>query len=123
MPAQHLKSPSAITRTDASASAINVTRIVSGVIADVRARGDAAVRDYSTKFDSWSPDSFKLSQEEIDAAISQVPQQTLDDIKTVQANVRKFAQAQRDSLKDFEVELSPGVHLGQINVPINTVGA
>lgn len=110
-------------KTDASASAINVTRIVSGVIADVRARGDAAVRDYSTKFDSWSPDSFKLSQEEIDAAISQVPQQTLDDIKTVQANVRKFAQAQRDSLKDFEVELSPGVHLGQINVPINTVGA
>lgn len=123
MPATHLKAPGAASKSNASASAVDVSQIVSGVIADVRARGDAAVRHYSEKFDSWAPVSFKLSQEQIDAAIAKVPQQTLDDIKTVQSNVRKFAQAQRESLKDFEVELSPGVHLGQVNVPINTVGA
>ncbi|KAL8276715.1 hypothetical protein RQP46_010894 [Phenoliferia psychrophenolica] len=118
MTATHLKAPAALTKTNASASAVNVSQIVAGVIADVRERGDAAVRHYSEKFDSWAPESFKLSQEGIDAAIAKVPQQTLSDIKTVQENVRKFAQAQRDSIKDFEVEMSPGV-----NVPINTVGA
>lgn len=100
-----------------------VTATVKGVIADIRANGDSAVRQYSEKFDKWSPSSFKLSQTEIDEIISQVPEQTLKDIKEVQANVRAFAEAQRNSLKDFEMEIRPGVHLGQKNIPINAVGA
>ncbi|KIV98697.1 histidinol dehydrogenase [Verruconis gallopava] len=102
---------------------IDVASIVKGVIDDIRANGDAAVRKYSEKFDKWSPEAFKLSKEQIDAAIAAVPKQTVEDIKQVQANVRKFAQAQRDSLKDFELETQPGVFLGQKNVPISVAGA
>ncbi|KAH8794336.1 putative histidinol dehydrogenase [Hyaloscypha sp. PMI_1271] len=101
----------------------SVTATVKSVIADIRLNGDAAVRTYSEKFDKWSPHSFKLSQSEIEEIIATVPEQTLKDIKEVQANVRTFAQAQRDSLKDFEIEIRPGVHLGQKNIPINAVGA
>jgi histidinol dehydrogenase len=101
----------------------SVTAIVKGVINDIRSNGDAAVRQYSEKFDKWSPSSFKLSQAEIDEIIATVPEQTLKDIKEVQANVRTFAEAQKHSLKDFEIEVRPGVHLGQKNIPINAVGA
>jgi sulfopropanediol 3-dehydrogenase len=96
---------------------------VTQVIADVRERGDAAVREYSEKFDRWSPDSFKLDAEAIDKIISSVPQQAIADIKTVQARVRTFAQHQKDSLRDFEVETEPGVHLGQKNIPVASAGA
>lgn len=105
------------------ASTIDVSAIVRGVINDIRADGDKAVRTYSEKFDKWSRDSFKLSPEEIQQIISTVPQQIIDDIKQVQENVRTFALAQRASLKDFELEIRPGVHLGQKNIPINSVGA
>jgi histidinol dehydrogenase len=101
---------------------IDVKGIVSSVIDDVRKNGDEAVRRYSEKFDKWSPESFRLSKEQIDEIISKVPQQTIDDIKEVQSNVRAFAQKQKESLKDFEVEIRPGVHLGQKNVPIDAVG-
>jgi histidinol dehydrogenase len=101
----------------------SVTAIVKGVINDIRSNGDSAVRQYSEKFDKWTPSSFKLSQAEIDEIIAGVPEQTLKDIKEVQANVRAFAEAQRNSLKDFEIEIRPGVHLGQKNIPINAVGA
>lgn len=100
-----------------------VSNIVKGVIDSVRSNGDAAVRQYSEKFDQWSPISFKLSKADIDAAMSAVPDQTIKDIKEVQANVRAFATAQLNSIKDFEVEIRPGVHLGQKNLPINSVGA
>jgi histidinol dehydrogenase len=102
---------------------VDVSATVKEVIESIRKEGDAAVRRYSEKFDKWSPQSFKLSQADIDAAIANCPKQTLDDIKEVQRNVRAFAEAQRDSLKDFEVEIRPGVHLGQKNVPIDNVGA
>jgi histidinol dehydrogenase len=105
------------------ASTVDVSTIVRGVINDIRADGDKAVRTYSKKFDKWSPESFKLSPEEIQQIVSTVPQQIIDDIKQVQENVRTFALAQRASLKDFELEIRPGVHLGQKNVPINSVGA
>lgn len=105
------------------ASTVDVSAIVRGVINDIRADGDKAVRTYSEKFDKWSPESFKLSPEEIQQIISTVPQQIIDDIKQVQENVRTFALAQRASLKDFELEIRPGVHLGQKNIPINSVGA
>jgi len=101
---------------------IDVKGIVSSVIDDVRKNGDQAVRRYSEKFDKWSPDSFRLTQEQIQKIIAKVPQQTIDDIKEVQSNVRSFALKQKESLKDFEVEIRPGVYLGQKNVPIDAVG-
>ncbi|CEJ54907.1 Putative Histidinol dehydrogenase [Penicillium brasilianum] len=105
------------------ASKVDTSAIVRGVIDDIRANGDKAVRTYSEKFDKWSPESFRLSPEDIQQIISTVPQQIIDDIKQVQENVRTFALAQRASLKDFELEIRPGVHLGQKNIPINSVGA
>ncbi|KAJ5220624.1 uncharacterized protein N7469_009511 [Penicillium citrinum] len=105
------------------ASTIDTPAIVRGVIDDIRANGDAAVRKYSEKFDKWSPASFKLSPEEIQQIIASVPKQIIDDIKEVQENVRTFAKAQKETLKDVEVEIRPGVHLGHKNIPINSVGA
>ncbi|KAJ9130224.1 Histidinol dehydrogenase [Pleurostoma richardsiae] len=107
----------------AGQSSLDVPSIVKGVIDSIRHNGDAAVRQYSEKFDKWSPKSFKLSDAEIQHAISQVPPQTIQDIKDVQANVRRFATAQKQSLKDFEIETAPGVFLGQRNNPIASVGA
>lgn len=101
----------------------SVSAIVTGVIAKIRTERDSAVREYSEKFDNWSPSSFKLSPAEIESAIAAVPEQTVKDIKEVQANVRAFALAQRNSLRDFELEIQPGIHLGQKNVPINSIGA
>jgi len=105
------------------ASAENVAAAVAEVIADVRARGDDAVRDYSQQFDNWQPDSFRLSEDEIDRTIDSLPDQQLDDFRTVQASVRRFAQHQLDSLTDFEVETLPGVRLGQKSIPVDAVGA
>jgi histidinol dehydrogenase len=89
---------------------------------DIHLRGDVAVREYSEKFDKWSPENFKLSKEDIERIIGEVDKQTIEDIKTVQKNVRRFAEAQRESLKDFELETQPGVFLGQRNNPIARVG-
>ncbi|KAF2092873.1 histidinol dehydrogenase 1 [Rhizodiscina lignyota] len=104
-----------------SSPQLDVASIVKGVIDDVRQNGDAAVSKYSQKFDKWEPK--KLSQKEIDEAIAALPKQVVDDIKEAQKNVRIFAEAQKESLKDFEVEMQPGVFLGQKNIPINTTGA
>ncbi|MBU2664039.1 histidinol dehydrogenase [Actinoplanes bogorensis] len=101
----------------------DVRDVVTGVIADIRANGDDAVRKYSAKFDNWSPESFRLSPQQIDEIVATVPSGVIDDIKTVQANVRTFAQHQRDSMHDFEVETQPGVHLGQKHLPIVASGA
>lgn len=90
----------------------SVADTVRAIIADIRERGDTAVRDYSEKFDHWSPDSFRLTSEQINGYIATCPAQVIADITTVQANVRRFAQAQRESLTDFEIETSPGVFLG-----------
>jgi len=104
-------------------ASLDVPGIVKGVIDDIRSRGDEAVRSYSEKFDKWTPDSFKLSPKQIGDIIASVPRGTIEDIKTVQSNVRTFALAQLASLKDFEMEIRPGVFLGQKNIPINAVGA
>lgn len=101
----------------------DVRGIVEGVIADIRSRGDVAVREYSEKFDKWSPEQFRLDEQAIDEAMRSLPTQTIDDIKTVQANVRTFAEHQLASLKDFEVETMPGVFLGQKNIPVSAAGA
>jgi sulfopropanediol 3-dehydrogenase len=100
-----------------------VAKVVGEVIADVRERGDAAVRHYSEKFDHWSPPEFRLSAEEIERIVASADPGVLDDIRTVQRNVRDFARHQRDSLTDFEVEAQPGVFLGQRSIPVGSVGA
>lgn len=107
MAPRYLKSKAANAGSSSTGPQIDVPRIVKGVIDDIRANGDTAVRTYSEKFDQWSPGSFKLSQAEIDAAIAQCPSQVIDDIKEVQGNVRAFAKAQRESIRDFEVESQP----------------
>jgi sulfopropanediol 3-dehydrogenase len=101
----------------------DVVDIVSSVIADVRADGDDAVRRYSQKFDQWSPQSFRLSDDEIADVVASVPDTVLDDLRFAQTQVRNFARAQRDSIRDFEMETLPGVFLGQRNVPVAASGA
>lgn len=109
--------------TDVSDSSAEVREIVSAVIADIRANGDSAVRLYSEKFDKWSPESFRLGPDDIERIMSTVDKQAIDDIIFVQKQVRNFAQHQRDSITDIEVETMPGVFLGHKNVPIAASGA
>lgn len=99
-----------------------VRQTVEGILDDVKTRGDAAVRELSQKFDNWSPASFKLTPQEIERAIAQVPTRDLDDVKFAQAQVRNFAQKQRDSMRDIEVETLPGVILGHRHIPVESIG-
>ncbi len=99
-----------------------VSQAVADILADIRTRGDDAVRALSERFDDWSPESFRLSPAEIDALIDSLPAQTVDDIEFAQAQVRRFAQAQRGALRDVEVETLPGVTLGHKMIPVNSVG-
>jgi len=99
-----------------------VRAVVETTLADIEARGDTAVRALSEKFDDYSPASFKLSQAEIDALIAKVTPREMEDLKFAQENVRRFAQAQRDSMTDIEVEMQPGVILGHKNIPVQSVG-
>ncbi len=96
--------------------------IVESTLKQIETGGDAAVRELSEKFDNYSPASFKLSQDEIDALIDSLTDRELADIKFAQQNVRDFAQAQRDSMLDIEVEPMPGVILGHKNIPVQSVG-
>lgn len=105
------------------AEAARVRDAVAEVVADVREQGDEAVRRYSEKFDGWAPESFRLSAERVEEIVGTVEPQVLDDIRFVQAQVRRFAQAQRDALHDVEIETLPGVVLGHRNVPISAAGA
>ncbi len=100
----------------------NVRQTVAGILADIAARGDNAVRELSAKFDGWSPDDFRLSHAQIESIIDSLPEQVIDDIKFAQTQVRRFAQAQRAALQDVEVETIPGVILGHKNIPISRVG-
>mgnify|MGYP001796873874 CR=1 FL=1 len=99
-----------------------VRKTVEDILEDIDARGDAAVRDLSSKFDDWSPDSYRLTRPEIDACYKELSEQEISDIKFAQEQVRNFAQVQRDALQDVEVETLPGVILGHKNVPVNSVG-
>ncbi len=96
--------------------------VVEATLKDIETRGDAAVRELSEKFDNYSPASFRLSHEQIDDLIGQLTDRELDDIKFAQEQVRNFAQAQRDSMLDIEVETLPGVILGHKNIPVQSVG-
>ena len=100
-----------------------VAETVHRIIDDVRAHGDDAVREHSARLDGWAPESFLLAPEEVGRIVATVPTQVLDDLRAVQANVRNFAQLQRDSMVDIEVETAPGVRLGQRHLPIDAAGA
>ncbi|MGB9041143.1 MAG: histidinol dehydrogenase [Pseudolabrys sp.] len=99
-----------------------VREIVENILADIDARKDEAVKDLSKKFDNWSPEDFRLSPQDIERAIAQVPKRDLDDIKFAQTQVRNFAQKQRDTMHDLEVETLPGVVLGHRHIPVNSIG-
>jgi sulfopropanediol 3-dehydrogenase len=99
-----------------------VKATVETTLKDIETRGDAAVRELSEKFDKWSPESFRLSDKEIQAAMSRLPEQTIEDIKFAQAQIRKFAEIQKASLHDVEEETFPGVFLGHKNIPVSSVG-
>jgi sulfopropanediol 3-dehydrogenase len=99
-----------------------VRSTVEGILTDVKTRGDAAVRELSERFDSWTPASFRLSQAEIDGLIDSLDPQVVADIQFAQEQVRNFAQQQRAALHDIEIETLPGVTLGHKNIPVNSVG-
>jgi sulfopropanediol 3-dehydrogenase len=118
--AQYLKR--GVSRDESHAADAKVRRTVAQILEDIDERGDAAVRELSERFDDWSPESFRLSEEEIRGLIESLPRQTVEDIEFAQAQIRRFAEAQREALKDIEVETLPGVVLGHKNIPVNSVG-
>ena len=99
-----------------------VRHTVEGILKDIELRGDVAVRAYSEKFDHWSPENFRLSPAQIEQAVKSLSGRELDDILFAQKQIRNFAQIQRDSMRDVEVETMPGVVLGHKNIPMNAVG-
>ena len=105
-----------------SAADAKVRQTVETILADITARGDDAVKEYSKKFDNWEPKEFTLSKDEINKAIKKLSARELEDIKFAQTQVRNFAQIQRNSMLDVEVETLPGVVLGHKHIPVNAVG-
>jgi sulfopropanediol 3-dehydrogenase len=99
-----------------------VRETVEGILAEVDERKDKAIRELSEKFDKWSPADFRLSAAEIERAIGDVPRRDLDDIAFAQAQVRNFAQMQKETMRDLEVETLPGVVLGHRHIPLNSIG-
>lgn len=105
-----------------AADAKAVSAAVAELLETVEKGGDAAIRDISEKFDKWSPKSFKLTKEQIDEIVASIPEQDIEDLKFAQANVRRFAEAQKGALQDVEIESMPGVILGHRNIPVSSVG-
>ncbi|MGH1368121.1 MAG: histidinol dehydrogenase [Maritimibacter sp.] len=99
-----------------------VRDIVEGTLNDIETRGNAAIRDLSIKFDKWDRDDYRLTQDEINACLADMTAQDIKDIEFAQSQVRNFAQIQRDSMVDVEVETMPGVILGHKNIPIQNAG-
>ncbi len=118
--ARYLKRGMEVSAIEAADAKVRAT--VEQILDDVKARGDKAIRELSEKFDKWSPASFKLTKEEIERAIARVAKRDLDDIRFAQAQVRGFAEKQRATLQDLEVETLPGVILGHKHIPVNAIG-
>src|SRR5215467_6677858 len=116
----YLKTP--LPSVESGAANLKVRETVAKIIADVRQRGDAAVRELSERFDGWLPSDFRLSRSEIDSLVALVPRGTIEDIRFAQAQIRNFAEQQRAALKDIEVETVPGVRLGHRNIPVGSAG-
>jgi len=116
----YLKKAIGATNTDTADA--NVRTTVAEIIADVKSRGDIAVQELSKRFDEWSPVSFRMSKGEIEALMASVSPDTISDIKFAQTQIRQFAQYQRATLKDIEVETLPGVRLGHRHIPVSSAG-
>lgn len=114
---------SAPSRSFSDTTQADVAHRVAEIIADIRTSGDEGVRRYSQEFDRWSPESFRLDEGQIQAIMATLDPQVIKDIEFVQQQVRRFAQAQRDSMTDLEIETLPGVRLGQKHVPVQAAGA
>ena len=102
--------------------AAKVRTVVEGILADVEARGDTAVRELSIRFDKWDREDYRLTDAEIRGCLARLSKSNLDDIRYAQEQVRNFAEHQRSALRDIEVETQPGVLLGHKNIPVNSVG-
>ncbi|AMV37969.1 histidinol dehydrogenase [Planctomyces sp. SH-PL62] len=109
-------------QAEATATDARVRETVERILDDVARRGDAAVRELSVKFDGWDRDDYRLSPAEIDACLAQLSRREIEDVEFAQAQVRNFAQAQREALRDVEVETLPGVVLGHKNIPVGSAG-
>ncbi|MDP9084997.1 MAG: histidinol dehydrogenase [Pseudomonadota bacterium] len=99
-----------------------VRAVVEKILGDIAARGSAAVREYSSRFDAWSPARFRLTKSEIEDCVRSIPADTIRDIEFAQTQIRNFALAQRECIKDLEIETMPGIVLGHRNVPVESVG-
>lgn len=117
---KHLKK--GVAENKRAANDLAVRQTVEKIIADVEQQGMEAVRKYSKELDNWSPNSFRLSDDEIQQNINALPPRTIDDIKFAQQQIRNFAQAQKNSMQEIEVETRPGVFLGHRHVPVEHVG-
>ena len=117
---QYLKR--SVTANERAKADRSVRDIVEKTLADIEDRGDAAVRELSIKFDGWDRESYALTASEKQDCLDQLSGQDLKDIEFAQAQVRNFAQIQRDSMTDVEVETLPGVILGHKNLPLNSAG-
>ncbi len=111
-----------ITYAESKEADLKVRALVEEMLENVTQNGDKAVREYSAKLDKWSPENFRVSAEQAEAIIASLPEQVITDIKFAQTQIRNFAQIQRESIKDVEVETLPGVFLGHKNIPVNSVG-
>ncbi|NOG70927.1 histidinol dehydrogenase [Roseicella sp. DB1501] len=111
-----------ISAADKAEADAKVRTVVEGLLGDIAARGDAAVREMSVKFDRWDRRDYRLTDAEIKDCLGQLRGQDLEDIRFAQEQVRNFAQAQKEALRDIEVETLPGVVLGHKNIPVNSVG-
>ena len=107
---------------DVAEADAKVRGIVEDILADIEKRGDDAVRQFSEKFDGYTPTKLRLSEDEIRTAIAKVPQSDIEDIEFAQKQIRNFAEKQKECLQDLEVETMPGVILGHRNIPVNSVG-
>ena len=111
-----------ITYAESKESDLKVRALVEEMLENISQNGDVAVREYSSKLDKWSPENFRISAEQAQEIIASLPEQVITDIKFAQTQIRNFAQIQRESIKDVEVETLPGVILGHKNIPVNSVG-
>jgi sulfopropanediol 3-dehydrogenase len=118
--AYRLKTAAACAQQGAAAE--KVRKAVEEIIADIEKRGEAAVRELSQRFDGFSPESFRMERGEIDRILEALPERTRDDIAFAQAQVRRFAEVQKQALRDVEVETQPGVVLGHRNIQVASVG-
>jgi sulfopropanediol 3-dehydrogenase len=111
-----------ITYAESKEADLKVRALVENMLEKVATEGDSAVREFSANLDKWLPESFRLSETDIKEIIAGLPQQVIDDITFAQTQIRNFAQIQRASIQDVEVETLPGVILGHKNIPVNSVG-